>query len=539
MSLKDQRELDIRRTHKLIRDYEAIVETTADPKERRRAERVIAEQQEILNAYLTEYGLICRRLDLPISEDIVQIAIAIGVMLSSVAETEASPASATTPSATSTQPMGSLSKAYALLIGVGAYRHMRPLAKTTTDADDLHDLLVQSGYLAANLALLLDEQATKAAINDKLDWLARRAGTDDTVVIFFSGHGTQRIGGFAPGEYVCPVEADWYNLQATAISDEELTIALRAIPARRVIVFLDACHSGGVGEPKDAGVMVEAGLSEAAYKRLTEGEGRVVIASCKPDEISWELPGMRNGLFTHYLLEGLRGAAAGPDGAVRIFDVFNYVSQKVPQHKPQHPLFKGEIDLNFTIALMLQAEAIQQAASTSVPLPVGLVAPSMGLIVNPGFEEGFVGWSEDQAQLEHGGQSVEDSTETHRGQQSRKLFLRWGGSKIIQGISLPTPLPTGIRITLRAWVKMPHAGSQSNKWFTLELVTISADGRKESKAIDQSDALPDWSQLSVGPLVTGFPVTRLEIHAMTSKGNGSYRGFDQPVWVDDFELDIQ
>jgi serine/threonine protein kinase len=239
---------------------------------------------------------------------------------------------------------------HAILIGIAAYRNLPPLSKTAIDARDLHDLLAQSGYPAANLILLRDKQATKSAINDELDRLARRAGPDDTVVIFFSGHGTQRIGGFEPGEYLCPVEADWHVLRTTAISDQEFTTALRAIRAERVAVFLDACHSGGVGQPKDATGQIKSGLSEVAYARLAEGRGRVVIASCRADEESWELPGMRNGLFTHYLLGGLRGAAADPDGSVGILDLFNYVSRQVPKHKPhQHPLLKGEIGENFAI----------------------------------------------------------------------------------------------------------------------------------------------------------------------------------------------
>jgi len=264
------------------------------------------------------------------------------------------------------------SQAYALLIGIAAYHHLRPLSKTTIDAQDLHGLLGQSDYPPPNLALLLDEQATKAAISDRLDWLARRAGPDDTVLIFFSGHGAQRIGGFEPGEYLCPAEADWYNLRATAISDEEFTTALRAIRAGRVAVFLDACHSGGVGEPKDAALRVKAGLSEAAYARLAEGRGRTIIASCRPDEVSWELPGMRNGLFTHYLLEGLHGKAADPDGTVGILDLFKYVSQQVPQRKPQHPLFKGEIELNFSITVRMKPST---PSAPPAPAPVEPVAP--------------------------------------------------------------------------------------------------------------------------------------------------------------------
>ena len=342
MSRKTDLEQHIRESYSLIRQYEETLRLSADPKEQARSRRGIEEQWEFIKGYLAEYVPLCERLSLTVPEDIAEIAIIAGTQLPLV--TLAQPPSAAAPT-------GSLYNAHALFIGIGAYHRLHPLEKTTTDARDLHDLLAQSGYPVSNLTLFLDDQATKAAISDKLDYLARRVGSDDTVLIFFSGHGAQRIGGLEPGEYLCPVEADWYSLRSTAISDEELTTALRAITARRVVVFLDACHSGGVSEPKDASLAMKAGLSEVAYERLATGEGRVVIASCKPDEVSWELPGMRNGLFTHYLLEGLRGAAADDDGVVRVFNLFDYVSQRVPKHKPQHPLFKGEIDLNFAILL--------------------------------------------------------------------------------------------------------------------------------------------------------------------------------------------
>jgi hypothetical protein len=243
---------------------------------------------------------------------------------------------------------------HGVLVGVAAYHHLSRLSKATYDAQDLGDLLldpVYAGYPRANVRLLLDDRATKGAINDELDKLARRAGSEDTVVIFFSGHGAQRVGGLEPGEYLCPVEADWSNLRGSAISTEELTSALGAIRAGRVALFLDACHSGGVGRPKDAMLQLQPGLSANAYERLAEGQGRVIIASCRPNEVSWELGGLTNGLFTHYLLEGLRGKAAGPDGAVRILDLFKYVSMEVPKRKDQHPLFKGTLEDNFAISV--------------------------------------------------------------------------------------------------------------------------------------------------------------------------------------------
>ena len=81
---------------------------------------------------------------------------------------------------------------YALLAGIAAYKNLSSLKKTTTDASDLRELLIESGYLADNLILLRDEKATKVAISNALDWLACTATPQDTVLIFFSGHGVQR-----------------------------------------------------------------------------------------------------------------------------------------------------------------------------------------------------------------------------------------------------------------------------------------------------------------------------------------------------------
>ena len=210
------------------------------------------------------------------------------------------------------------------------------MLKTTTDASDLHTVLLQSGIPQTNLGVLLDGAATKAAISANLDWLARHAKLEDTVLVFFSGHGVQLMGGFWPGEYLCPVEADLNQVTDSLISNKEFTAALNAIPAGRLVVLLDACHAGGVGETKDVTTQVKIGFSETVYDQLSRGQGRVIIAACRPDEVSYELPDMSNGLFTHYLLAGLRGDAARQDGTVWISNLFGYVYEKVSQHKLQH-----------------------------------------------------------------------------------------------------------------------------------------------------------------------------------------------------------
>jgi hypothetical protein len=236
----------------------------------------------------------------------------------------------------------------ALVIGIGNYRYLNPLGMCGNDAVDFSKLLVRTcGCPRSQVSLLLDDKATKRSIDDGLESLTRRAKPDDTAIFFFSGHGLQRLGGFAQGEYLCAVETDLDHLSSTAISSEEMGAALRALNANRVVIFLDACHSGGVGGPKGATFEVKAGLSQQSYDRLVQEEGRVIFSSCKSDEVSWELAGMRNGLFTHYLLDGLRGAATSEDGRVYISTLFGYVSRQVQAHakraqRLQTPWFKGE-----------------------------------------------------------------------------------------------------------------------------------------------------------------------------------------------------
>ncbi len=193
---------------------------------------------------------------------------------------------------------------YALLIGIANYTGINRLIKTTADAIDIQSVLVETGYPSHQTRLLLDQQASKIEIINSLNWLAESTTQDDTVLIFFSGHGIRCLGATHSGEYLCPVETDPSDLENSCISNNELTSALRSIRAGRLAVLIDACHSGGIGDVKDVGANLKAGLSEATYTLLSAGDpvekqGRVIIASCKTDEKSWELPEMSNGLFTH------------------------------------------------------------------------------------------------------------------------------------------------------------------------------------------------------------------------------------------------
>jgi hypothetical protein len=177
-------------------------------------------------------------------------------------------------------------------------------------------------------------------------------------LLYISSHGGQVEFGPHAGEYLLPVDADCTSgtsLAQTAIAGTEFTEALRAIPARKLVVLFDCCHAGGIGQPKEANAPVlKGGLSDSYYDRLKQGTGRAILASSRSTESSYVLPDASNSLFTQHLLAGLQGGIASDDGLIRIFDLFEYVQPKVTGEQPnQHPIFKAELEENFAVALYL------------------------------------------------------------------------------------------------------------------------------------------------------------------------------------------
>ncbi len=267
--------------------------------------------------------------------------------------------------------MSNFKNSYALVIGIANYPKVRKLPNTILkDAQDIHNLLLSPehcGYLPANIRLLLDNKATAEDIRNGLHWLAESAGAGDTALLYFSGHGGRIESGPEKGNYMIPYDCDPKNLVGTSISDNELTNLLKIIKSQRFLILFDSCFSGGTGDFKGLVPELElkSGFGDEYYSQLAQGTGRVIMASSRMDESSLVLSGMDNSLFTHYLLEALRGnVRTHGDGLIRVFNIFEYVSEKVPARGSQHPIFKAsDLENNFPVALYMGGKQI------SVPSP--------------------------------------------------------------------------------------------------------------------------------------------------------------------------
>jgi hypothetical protein len=252
-----------------------------------------------------------------------------------------------------------LENAHALVIGIAEYVNIRKLPKVQ-DAEDLAVTLVDPtlcGYDPKNVTVLLEQYATQEKIRDGLSALTRQCDAESTVFVYFSGHGGQILEGANRGEYLLPVELAYRgddDLARMAISGAEFTAALNAIKARRLTIVLDCCHAGGLGQPRDLVPVapVAAGLSDGFLNVLKAGGGRVIISATRATDPAYVRDGAKHGVFTGHFLDGLRGAARGDGGVIRILDLYTYVQKKVVAEQPnQRPVLKVELEENYPIAL--------------------------------------------------------------------------------------------------------------------------------------------------------------------------------------------
>lgn len=244
----------------------------------------------------------------------------------------------------------------ALVVGISSYMLVEPLPSAVRiDAEDVSRVVgdtVRGKFAPEQVRLLLDEDATADALRAGLVDAAASLEADDPFLLYFSGHGHRSNINGVDHSWLLTYESDLEDLASTSLAASELAALLDAIPSRRQIVLLDACHAGAVSTGKSGATTLPKGLGSDGLDELGRGAGRAVLASCKPDEVSLVLRGERNSVFTSALLDALQGAAQDRgDGLVRVLDVFHHVAAEVPRRADQHPVLRAEnLDANFPVA---------------------------------------------------------------------------------------------------------------------------------------------------------------------------------------------
>ena len=216
----------------------------------------------------------------------------------------ASPAVAVNYKKEADEPLPTL---YVLAVGINAYPGSLKLNWAVDDANAVAKAFQAESapkpFGKAETKILLDKDATKEGILAGLDWLKQKMTSDDTAVVFYAGHGhrDRKTGQF----YVLPVDVDPADLPGTGVTGTAIKEKLKVVPGR-VLVLLDACHSGSIGQsPADPG-----SLTDDVQRQLAAPDcGVVVMCAAMAQEEAGEAAAVKHGFFTAALLSGLGGGA--------------------------------------------------------------------------------------------------------------------------------------------------------------------------------------------------------------------------------------
>jgi hypothetical protein len=245
---------------------------------------------------------------------------------------------------------------HALIVGVGG-----DLPGTIADAVGIADVLVdptRCAYPPDQVHLLTGANAGREHILAALEMLSQSADPQSIVFVYFSGHGYQVLSPTGEFYYFMPYGYDLDQLYRTAVSGAELIDRLRAVPVQKLLVLLDCCHPGTIGEARASGLhLAKSPVPPESRGLLAEGRGLVLVASSREDELSFG--GRPYGVFALAVIESLCGQrVAEQDGYVCVADLVPYVREVVARRTAgrQHPTVCIERADDFTVAYYAAGE---------------------------------------------------------------------------------------------------------------------------------------------------------------------------------------
>jgi len=252
--------------------------------------------------------------------------------------------------------------AYILAVGVNKYANAAfDLNFAKADAETFGEEVQKAqarvgGFVKIEVARLLDAESTKANLLLAIKRLGgdesalppdappdlaklKRAQPEDTVIIYYAGHGIAQGQRF----YLIPHDLGYAGdrtridpagmklLLEHSLSDRELETALDGVDAAQALLVLDACNSGQALEAEDKrlGPMNSKGLAQLAYEK-----GMFILAAAQGYQAAKEATQLGHGLLTYALVvQGLREGAADSrprDGQVLMGEWLDYATERVP-----------------------------------------------------------------------------------------------------------------------------------------------------------------------------------------------------------------
>ncbi|MFB2833298.1 caspase family protein [Floridanema evergladense] len=242
----------------------------------------------------------------------------------------------------------SSAKLWILLIGVNQYEdnNLPSLQHSALDCQGLGEALADATQAFPQKEVFIHHDfaansPNTATVRNSLNQIISAANPQDTVLFYFSGHGilepkTQEA-------ILCLKDSQSDDPVNTGLRLPELLQLLDNCNANQQLVWLDACHSGGMILRGLRGETVQIELEhpqlntanqmvETFQKRANQSRKFYALLSCDRNQRSWEFPELGHGVFTYYLMRGLRGEAADAQGVIDADGLYKYVYHQTLQY---------------------------------------------------------------------------------------------------------------------------------------------------------------------------------------------------------------
>lgn len=220
---------------------------------------------------------------------------------------------------------------WAIVIGISHYMDESLNLRYAED-----DAIAVSAYLQtvcgvprSHIALLTNEAATREAVDDALVVMRGQMSPEDTLVFYFSGHGTNSIpdtnhdeAEVDPSdkydEALILFDAEYGSFKGLIV-DDELALQIGQLGCKTALVILDSCYAGGAGRGKSAEIFdvgTKEGTPTGNFRDISVvaagGTTPIMLMACQDDQKAQECGALGHGLFTKAILDTLEEARTAP-----------------------------------------------------------------------------------------------------------------------------------------------------------------------------------------------------------------------------------
>lgn len=159
----------------------------------------------------------------------------------------------------------------------------------------------------------------------------RRAGKDDLVVVYYSGHGKLNQSGQL---YLAAYDTEVSELESSAVAVGRIRDFVEVSQSRQLVIILDCCYSGAIAK-----IFSKSSVDDQIKIEANKGRGMYVMTASTGIQTALEKEADQYSVFTKHLIAGIETGEAdtNSNGVITIEDLYNYLYPRVCEESHQEP----------------------------------------------------------------------------------------------------------------------------------------------------------------------------------------------------------